>query len=88
MYMFGGSSPREIAPNQVLWCLDLRTFKWEHVKAKGNPPESRDEHTAVSDNQSMIIFGGFIDGERTDSVFRFIFNENRWENITPNNSEL
>jgi|LauGreDrversion4_2_1035121.scaffolds.fasta_scaffold484558_2 hypothetical protein len=36
----------------------------------------------------MIIFGGFINGERTNSVFRFIFNENRWENITPNNNEL
>jgi N-acetylneuraminic acid mutarotase len=44
-------------------------------------PPSRDEHTAVIYEESMIIYGGFEDGIRTNSIYRYYFRENKWEKI-------
>jgi hypothetical protein len=27
----------------------------------------------------MIIFGGFVNGVRTNDIYRYYFNDNRWE---------
>jgi hypothetical protein len=27
----------------------------------------------------MIIFGGFVNGVRSNEIFRYYFNDNRWE---------
>lgn len=73
MFLFGGSNLE--AENTKFFNLDLVTFKWELIKSRGDLPLTRDEHTAVinyNDN-SMVIFGGFADGRRTDEVIRFSF---------------
>lgn len=47
-------------------------------------PITRDEHSAnVYNEDSMIIFGGFVNGSRTNEVYRFHFNSKRWEKLTP-----
>ena len=29
----------------------------------------------------MVIFGGFVEGERTNSIYRYYFNDNKWEKV-------
>jgi hypothetical protein len=44
---------------------------------------SRDEHTAVLDGQGqMIIFGGFVQGYRTNNVSIYNINNNTWTSFT------
>ena len=62
--------------------LDLKSFKWDLVNARGDLPPSRDDHTAVFYENSMLIFGGFIqNGERTNSIYRYFFKDNKWEKV-------
>lgn len=49
--------------------------------ARGEVPASRDEHSAVLDGDSMLIFGGYLDLQRTNDLFRYHFKENRWEKV-------
>jgi N-acetylneuraminic acid mutarotase len=48
---------------------------------RGDIPETRDEHTALIYEGSMVIFGGFVNGERTNDIYRYYFNDNRWEMV-------
>ena len=60
--------------NTHIYALDLRSLKWELQKATGyqnerdHIPESLDEHTAVAYEDSVITFGGFVGGERSNLV--------------------
>lgn len=73
MFLFGGSNLE--TENRKFFSLDLGQFKWEVVKSRGDLPLTRDEHSAVvNDNEmSMIIFGGFCDGQRTNEVLKYLF---------------
>ena len=94
MYLFGGSGPRvsgQSLPDgtvPVTWSFDLRTMKWEPIIPTGPPedqPLTRDDHTAVNFNdQAMIVFGGFVDGgERTNDLWSYSYEGNRWNQIKP-----
>ena len=78
MYLFGGSNLE--SENRKFFSLDLNHFRWDVVKSRGDLPITRDEHTcAVYENESsMIIFGGFCNGERTNELIKYLFQENRW----------
>jgi len=83
MFLFGGSNLE--TENKKFFSLDLNQFKWEIVKVRGDgAPDSRDEHTACfyESEASMIIFGGFIKGVRTNEMDKFLFQENRWVKLT------
>jgi Galactose oxidase, central domain len=61
-------------------------MRWDPVIPRGDTyPETRDDHTAVIyNNDSMVIFAGFVDGgERTNDIWRYYFRENRWEQVRP-----
>ena len=45
MFLFGGSNLE--TENRKFFILDLITFKWEVVKSRGDLPITRDEHSAV-----------------------------------------
>ena len=85
MYLFGGSNLSK--ENTNMYTLDLHRYQWNLVKAKAanndesNLPKTRDEHSCVIHNDSMIIFGGFAFGERTNTIFRYSFMRNIWEQI-------
>jgi hypothetical protein len=53
------------------------------VKVRGEQPETRDEHTACfyESETSMILFGGFMRGVRTNELDKFLFQENRWVKV-------
>jgi N-acetylneuraminic acid mutarotase len=83
MFLFGGSNLE--TENKKFFSLDLNQFKWEIVKVRGDGvPDSRDEHSACfyENEASMIIFGGFIKGVRTNEMDKFLFQENRWVKLT------
>jgi hypothetical protein len=63
-------------------------MKWEPIIPTGPPedqPLTRDDHTAVNFNdQAMIVFGGFVDGgERTNELWSYSYDGNRWHQIKP-----
>ena len=31
----------------------------------------------------MVIYGGFVKGERTSDIYRYYFKENKWELVKP-----
>lgn len=78
MYLFGGSNLE--TENRKFFSLDMNTFRWDVIKSRGELPLTRDEHTAVvnENEQSLIIFGGFINGERTNEIVKYLFSENKW----------
>jgi N-acetylneuraminic acid mutarotase len=82
MYLFGGSSKE--SENITMYTLDLQLFRWVEVKAKAenddpeNLPHTRDEHSCILYGDSMIIFGGFSFGQRTNDVYAYNFNTNKW----------
>jgi N-acetylneuraminic acid mutarotase len=85
MFLFGGSSKN--AENLNLYSLDLIKYQWQIIKAKpsggkeDNLPTTRDEHSCLVYQDSMIVFGGFAFGERTNSIFKYSFKQNSWEKI-------
>ena len=82
MYLFGGSNLE--AENRKFYALDLNNFRWEVVKSRGDLPITRDEHSCLvyENESSMIIFGGFCNGERTNEIIKYLFQENRWMKVT------
>ena len=82
MYLFGGSNLE--TENKKFYSLDLNTFKWEVIRAKGDPVQTRDEHTAlIYENEgSMIVFGGFLMGQRTNEIIKYFFQDNKWVRLT------
>jgi len=44
---------------------------------------TRDEHTACTMGDSMIVYGGFKAGERCNDIFKYGFISNTWEKVTP-----
>jgi N-acetylneuraminic acid mutarotase len=86
MYLYGGSNLEQ--ENMKFLSLDLNSYRWENIKIRSNNYKdnlfaSRDEHTAVINNeeQSMIIFGGFKEGIRTNEMLRYTFSTNRWSPV-------
>lgn len=82
MYLYGGS--QGLNTNSTLFSLDVTTNLWEPVRTKAGPgqdgtqaPEC-DEHTAVVWNDDMVIFGGFIGGERVRCVHKYNFTRGDW----------
>lgn len=60
----------------------MKTLKWELIHARGEVPSTRDDHSAVIYENSMVIFGGFsTDGERSNDVYRYYFKDNKWEKV-------
>lgn len=61
----------------------MKTFSWNQVKTRGDIVKPRDEHTAVLDetNSSMIVFGGFEEGERTNDTVVYNLKTNIWSKI-------
>jgi hypothetical protein len=73
MYLFGGSGGA--LDNTTFYKLDLNKYVWTVVKPKAHEndknhfPNTRDEHSCCLYNDSMVIFGGFHEGERQNEIF-------------------
>jgi len=91
MFLFGGNNYKKTVlrtdPYDArtesyapLFALNLKTFAWQNVRTRGDAVKPRDEHTAVIDeaNGTMIVFGGFEDGERTNETILYNMKNNMW----------
>ncbi len=83
MFLFGGTALGDTP--RGLYSLDLKSYKWERLNSRGDVPSPRDEHSAVVYEGGMFVYGGNVDGERVNDIYRFIFAENKWEIIIPFN---
>jgi Kelch motif len=84
MYLFGGSKGNCDA-NDKMYTLDLKLNRWDIVSdQQGDIPKTRDEHSAsLYESNSMVIFGGFVNGVRNNDVYKFTFITRKWELLKP-----
>jgi N-acetylneuraminic acid mutarotase len=77
MWLFGGTDNSD--ESSTVYCFDFNSRSWTKYPptAPGCPP-AMDSHTAVLHNDLMIVFGGFIDGSRTNQVFVFNLTTKTW----------
>lgn len=92
MYLFGGNhmtSDQNDGFTDKIHYLNMRTMSWSVIRTRGDQVMIRDEHTGVVDAEStsMIIFGGFQSGERTNQTSIYNFTTNMWENVTIPNGQ-
>ena len=73
----GGNKPNGTT-NESLHKFDCQNFKWELARQREDLPGARDDHTAVVHEETMILFGGFLDGERCNLVHKYEFLNGRW----------
>ena len=85
MYLIGGSMHGKEYTCSQMYRLDLNTLNWDMVKTRGEkaPHGSLDEHTADLNGDTIVIFGGFIDGTRENKVFTFDVKTFTWGLIEP-----
>ncbi|CAH8632730.1 unnamed protein product [Heterobilharzia americana] len=88
LWIFGGEFA---SPSQTrfyhysdLWCLNLRSRKWEQINAAG--PCARSGHRMLTWKTYLILFGGFSDsGSKTtyfDDVWQFDLINLQWTRLT------
>jgi N-acetylneuraminic acid mutarotase len=101
MFLFGGNNyqktitvmdPTNIDEEKIynpLYSLNLRNWTWQVQKTRGAIITPRDEHTAVVDEDQnlMIIFGGFKDGERCNDIAVYDMKQNKWSLIELNDND-
>ena len=66
-----------------IYRLDLQTYNWDQVQTRSEDdnasiPNQIDEHSAEIDGSRVVIFGGFLDGERTNTIRTFDLNTHVW----------
>ncbi|KAA3672549.1 uncharacterized protein DEA37_0004426 [Paragonimus westermani] len=89
IWVFGGeyASPTQLRfyHYKDLWCLHLRTRKWEHVRMEGSCPCARSGHRMIAWKNSFMLFGGFSDtGSKTvyfNDLWIFDLGVLRWNPI-------
>lgn len=58
----------------------MKTFVWDIVNPTGDIPDPRDDHSAtLAGDGSMIIFGGFVKGSRSNDLYAYDFTNNSWK---------
>ncbi len=87
-YLFGGSDLGR--DNSKLFSFDIETSEWKVIsdlsKATDTHPETRDEHAAVLWNDTIVIFGGNVQGFKSNDVWFYHIKENRWEEVKADSS--
>lgn len=93
MYVFGGEvcspSGLNFKHHRDLWRLDLDTFAWEILTAKGGP-SARSGHRMALWKNRLLLFGGFYstakDVRYFNDVWEFDLGELTWRQVTTGGS--
>lgn len=93
MYLYGGLK-NSTENTSEFWAFDFKEQTWSPVESVPDSalPPSLDSHSAdlwipEENNAMMIVFGGFIGGERgelSNHVLSFNFASQRWETLWEN----
>mmetsp|Transcript_19719 Transcript_19719/g.59590 ORF Transcript_19719/g.59590 Transcript_19719/m.59590 type:complete len:540 (-) Transcript_19719:140-1759(-) len=89
MYVFGGEvcspSGLNFRHHRDLWRLDLDSFAWEILTARGGPSARSGHRMAVWKNR-LLVFGGFYSAARDtryfSDVWEFDISELTWRQVT------
>lgn len=93
MYIFGGEvcspSGLNFKHHRDLWRLDLQSFTWEILTAKGGP-SARSGHRMVLYKNRLLVFGGFYSAAKDvryfNDVWEFDIGELTWQQVTTGGS--
>ncbi|CAJ1419687.1 unnamed protein product [Effrenium voratum] len=85
MIVFGGYNRGEFFAD--LWRLDFQEQRWQLLKPAGAAPPARRGHSATfcASTDSILVFGGLVDGRGRNDVWRFMIKEGpdgRWQPAT------
>ena len=88
-YLFGGSDLGK--DNNKMFEFDISTNEWKVISDLGSEankdhPMTRDEHSAVLWGETIVIFGGNVKGFKSNDVWLYHINENKWEEVVIENS--
>jgi hypothetical protein len=87
--LFGGWN--KVERLSELWMLDMGRWEWKQVKREGDEemwPLGRTDHTSVhwtdtSGKESMLVFGGSVNGHGSSSeLWSFSLETRKWNEIT------
>ena len=82
-YLFGGSNLGK--DNNKMFQFDIETSEWKAIGDLNNErivqPVTRDEHSANLWNDTIVIFGGNVKGFKSNDLWLYHINENKWEEI-------
>jgi len=83
MYVFGGTNGYEEFNRTLI--LDLKSLTWSELKAENDLPPPLDSHTGIlyetETQHSMIVFGGYSHGERTNQVYSLDLDTLKWAHL-------
>ena len=88
MYIFGGeftaASGLDFHHYRDLWCLELKTKKWEKIVTKTGP-SPRSGHRMVVWKNCILLFGGFYEAYKDTRYFNdlwlFDMRERKWHKL-------
>lgn len=78
-YLIGGSNLDK--DNERMFELDLTSNEWKTIKIHGAKPGPRDEHSAHLWNDVIVVFGGNVNGCKSNDVWFYHIKESKWEEI-------
>lgn len=88
MYLIGGVMAGRDYNQSQMYRLDLNSLSWDSVGTRcdgdrSNLPGQIDEHTACLEGNRVIVFGGFEDGCRSNTIHMFEVETHKWSVIEP-----
>lgn len=64
-----GGVKKNSQPNTGIFKFNLKTLAWEAAIQKGDVPGPREDHTCSEYKDSIVLFGGYEHGNRTNDVY-------------------
>jgi N-acetylneuraminic acid mutarotase len=83
VYIIGGIRANGVS-NTEMYKFDIYNLKWEHTRQRDHMPEQRDDHTCNLYEDSMLLFGGYKNGVRTNELLSFKFEGSKWSELVAN----
>mmetsp|Transcript_33794 Transcript_33794/g.38422 ORF Transcript_33794/g.38422 Transcript_33794/m.38422 type:complete len:520 (+) Transcript_33794:41-1600(+) len=94
LYLYGGTRKNGTEGNEI-FKLDLNSLEWTTLKGKGVEGFEApfvDDHTSVlwraSQKGQMVVFGGFINGQRTNQVWCYDIEGTSWSLLSAGGEDL
>lgn len=83
LYLIGGVMLGRDYNQSQIYRLDLSTMIWDRISTRSSGekeelPGQIDEHTAVLAGNRVVVFGGFEDGTRSNTIHLFDVETLKW----------
>ena len=81
MIIYGGTF-NYINSEKCMFNLNLKTLEWKAINQKGIKPSTRDEHSVVLYNDSLLVFGGSLTkGAFANDLWVYSIQSEEWKKI-------